>query len=228
MLTTSLPLKNKIKGIFFDLDGTLEDTAGGILATVEYICNRFDIPYAGDDKLRPYAGEGLVYLMRLCQADLADEVLQQGFLSGLLYYRQEGHRYNRPFPGVEGLLSLLDQQGIIWGIVTNKVRSIIKPSLDNLPLLPLSELIICQDDLPRHKPDPLPLKEICYRSGITPEEALFVGDSLSDMKAAEAAGLYGIFVTYGYGKYNQLKASGIKSGTIDHLDELKIWLTSTS
>ncbi|MCF6764507.1 HAD-IA family hydrolase [Thiotrichales bacterium 19S3-7] len=228
MLTTSWPLKSKVKGVFFDLDGTLEDTAGGILATVKYVCAQFDIPYAGDETLRPYAGEGLVYLMRLCQSDLDDEILQQGFMSGLIYYREEGYRHNHPFPGVKDVLALLEQQGIAWGIVTNKVRSIIKPSLDNLPRLPQSELIICQDDLPRHKPDPLPLEEICQRCGILPNEALFVGDSLNDMKAANAAGLYGVFVTYGYGNCNQLKASGIKSGIINHLDELKTWLISTN
>lgn len=226
MLTISLPVKKQVKGCFFDLDGTLEDTVLGILATVKYICQLYQIPYAGDEVLRPYAGEGLVYLMRLCQKDLSDDLLQQGFASGLSYYQKEAYRYNQPFSGVSELLIYLEKNNITWGIVTNKVRSIIQRSLDNLPSKPKAHLVICADDLPRHKPDPLPLIEICNRSHILPSEAIFVGDSLNDMKTAQAAGIDGIFVTYGYGDYKQIQAAGIKSGIINHLDELRRWLIS--
>ncbi|MCF6768044.1 HAD family hydrolase [Thiotrichales bacterium 19S11-10] len=228
MLTTSLQFKKKVKGCFFDLDGTLEDTSGGVLATVKHICQTHHIPYVGDDALRPFTGEGLMHLVKRCQPDIDQEQLELGFASGLSFYRQEGYKYNHPFPGVKPLLEFLNQNNITWGIVTNKVRSILQSSLDQLPILPKSDLVICADDLPKHKPDPMPILEVCRRGGVSPCDSIFIGDSVNDMRSAAAAGVYGVFVTYGFGDYNLVKSLNIKTGIINHLDELQTWLTSTS
>lgn len=223
MSTILLRQLKKPKACFFDLDGTLEDSAYGILKTIEYLCQKLEIIYPGDKKLRPFVGEGIISLLKLCDHTLSEEKLNQGFLWGLEYHRENAFKHTAIFSDVQALLEEIDQQKIIWGIVTNKVRSIIEPSLKRLPFKPQNDLIICADDLRYAKPHPLPLIEICQRAKIKPYEAIFIGDSVTDLKAAKSANVKAIFANYGYGNFNEAERLGFDA-TINNLEELRQWL----
>jgi phosphoglycolate phosphatase len=95
------------------------------------------------------------------------------------------------------LLEQLDERGIAWGVVTNKV------SRYTLPLIPLVGLakascVIAGDTTPHSKPHPEPLFEAARRVGLEPAQCWYVGDDLRDMQAARAAGMLSIAAGWGY------------------------------
>lgn len=93
-----------------------------------------------------------------------------------------------PFEGVEELLNTLASQGIAMGAVTSETSDEMHRGFARFAIREHMSEIITADDTERHKPDPDPLLACLERMGITPHEALYVGDSIADGQCAQAAG----------------------------------------
>jgi pyrophosphatase PpaX len=98
---------------------------------------------------------------------------------------------------MEDLLVRLRHEGRRLGIVTAKRRQTVELAFARLPIEHLFETVVGGDETERHKPDPAPLLLALERFDARPEEAAYVGDAPFDVKAAKAAGLYAIAVTWG-------------------------------
>ncbi|OQX44458.1 MAG: phosphoglycolate phosphatase, partial [Candidatus Sedimenticola endophacoides] len=123
-------------------------------------------------------------------------------------------------PGVREGLDYLKGTGIHLGCVTNKAAQFTIPLLKALGIHDEFELIISGDTLPKKKPDPLPLLHAARHFDIAPAEALMLGDSVSDTKAARAAG-FGIFcVSYGYNHGRDIREAN-PDHVIDSFVELR-------
>jgi phosphoglycolate phosphatase len=92
----------------------------------------------------------------------------------------------------------LKAQGYRLGCVTNKAAQFTLPLLKDLGVHDDFEIIISGDTLPQKKPDPAPLLHAARFFGVEPEQALMIGDSVSDVKAARAAGFQIVCMSYGY------------------------------
>ena len=95
-------------------------------------------------------------------------------------------------------LAALHERGLPLGCVTNKPRVFSERLVEALGMKPFLDILMCGDDLPRKKPDPLPLMEAARQLGFAPAEGLMVGDSRSDIRAAQAAGMPVVAVKGGY------------------------------
>jgi phosphoglycolate phosphatase len=95
-------------------------------------------------------------------------------------------------------LDYLKQAGYRLGCVTNKAEQFTVPLLKDLGVHDYFEIVVSGDSLPRKKPDPMPLLHVAEFFGVEPENALMIGDSVSDVKAARAAGFQIVCMTYGY------------------------------
>ena len=93
------------------------------------------------------------------------------------------------------------------------------PLLKDRGLRDYFELVVSGDSLPARKPDPLPLLHTCEHFGITPGQGVLVGDSANDTRAAQAAGMPVICVTYGYNQGIDIRDLE-PDAVIDSLDEL--------
>jgi pyrophosphatase PpaX len=102
-------------------------------------------------------------------------------------------------PGTVESLQALKEQGLALGVVTSKRLPIAMQGLDLFGLAPYFDLIVTMEDSPRHKPAPDPLLVAAQKLGIEPSEAIYVGDAEVDMQAAHAAGMRGVWVTWGVG-----------------------------
>jgi phosphoglycolate phosphatase len=102
------------------------------------------------------------------------------------------------YPGVAETLEALKEEGYTMAVVTNKPSPFVGPILRNLAIERHFDLIVGGEDLPRKKPDPLPLLHACDTLGHPKEKALMIGDSANDILAARAAGIPVIAVSYGY------------------------------
>ncbi len=196
MTTGAVP---RLRGVLFDLDGTLADTAPDLGGALNELLDRYGREPLPLERLRPVASSG------------ARGMLQEGFgiTPSAPYYEELREEYyqlyesrlcrdTRLFDGVEALLSVLKARDIPWGIVTNKVERFAIPLVAQMPGLAGSRCLVCGDTYDRPKPYPDPLLGAAEQLALPPADLIYVGDDERDMQAALAAGMPGAVALYGY------------------------------
>ena len=189
-------------------------------------------PPHGEAKVRDWVGNGVERLVkRALVGQLEGEPDQAEFERAYplfleLYARHNGER-SRLYPGVrEGLDRLAAGDGQL-GCVTNKAAQFTEPLLEALGIRDYFSIVISGDTLPRKKPDPLPLLHAAEHFGIDPQDALMLGDSVSDVRAARAAGFGVVCVSYGYNHGRDIGEAG-PDKVIDSFTELNNLLPPVS
>jgi phosphoglycolate phosphatase len=135
-------------------------------------------------------------------------------------YEQNTSARSTLYPGVrEGLDYLLDR-GYKLGCVTNKAERFTIPLLKEVGLFDYFKIVICGDTLERKKPDPLPLLHAARFFNTPPNQALMIGDSVSDVQAARAAGFQIVCMSYGYNHGVDIRDSS-PDAVIDSMIELQ-------
>ncbi len=129
---------------------------------------------------------------------------------------QRSHLY----PGAREALEFLKNAGIRRGCVTNKAARFTEPLLRHLGVLEDFQVVVSGDTLEKQKPDPAPLIYAARALDVAPADSLMVGDSVSDVTAARAAGFSVVCVTYGY-NHGQDVADAHPDALIDSLAELE-------
>jgi phosphoglycolate phosphatase len=215
----------RIRGVLFDLDGTLLDTAPDMGSTLNALLAEHGLPALPQATIRPHVSKGSRALVTLgfgaaSPAEHAPRI--ERFLA--LYSRRLAVD-TRPFEEVLPLLACLEEREIAWGVVTNKPSWLAQPLLQALDLLTRAGVVVCGDTLPERKPSPLPLMHASEKLGLPTAECLFVGDAELDMRAARAAGMPGIAARYGYFDASDEPEGWPTDGWIDSPLGLLRWLT---
>lgn len=188
-----------IDTVVFDLDGTVVDTVSGITHAVNVALRSHGLTEMVDEETRQFVGLGGNALVRAAleksaaSLELAAE-LQEAYLTA--YAAAPGH-LAVVYPGVEELLKRLRARGVRLALCTNKSGRITGGMLRELELDGAFDAVVSGDELPYRKPDPRHLLESVRLAGGT--AALMVGDSISDVRAARAAGAPVVCVSFGYG-----------------------------
>jgi pyrophosphatase PpaX len=180
--------------VLWDLDGTLIDSGAMILSSLRHATStvlREDVP---DERLLAAVGAGasLTEQLRGFGPEHVDELLH-----AYRAHNEPLHRNLVPCAGVLDLVRELHGEGRRLGIVTAKRRVTVQLAFDVLPLEPLFEVVVTAEDSARHKPDPEPIRVALERLGVEPDEAVYVGDSPFDVRAARAAGVASVAVGWG-------------------------------
>lgn len=186
-------------GILFDLDGTLADTAPDLAAALNRLRQEDGLPALPLEHLRPHTSSGVRGMLgaglSISPEDSRYPALQQRFLA---YYEAAICVGTTLFPGVQELLTQLEQEHIPWGIVTNKRHRYTLPLLEQLALTQRAGCIISGDTAARPKPAPDPLLLAAQQLQLAASSCLYVGDDLRDIQAGHAAGMVTVAVRYGY------------------------------
>lgn len=179
--------------VLFDLDGTVIDSGGMILASMRHASREVLGRVIADEELmHAVGGPGLEAQMRALDPERVDELVT--------VYRAHNEPLHEELvccAGMEGALERLRAEGRRLGVVTAKRRSTVELAFEHVPLGHMFETIVGGDETERHKPDPQPLLLAAERLGARPEETAYVGDSPFDIRAAKAAGMGSIAVTWG-------------------------------
>ena len=117
-------------------------------------------------------------------------------------------------------MDYLKSKGYLLGCVTNKAEQFTNPLLKKMGIYHDFRLIISGDTLDKKKPDPLPLLHGANFFNMQPNECLMLGDSVSDVRAARAAGFDIICMSYGYNHGNNIEDEN-PDLVIDSMDQLK-------
>lgn len=185
--------------IVTDLDGTVADTIGLIIASYQYALGTVLGRKASADECRDWIGMTL----RDTFADRYPDHIEELMAAYLDFNSRNATEMIRPFPGISDLVSSLIAAGGVVVVATSKRRSSAQLSLDLVGLeLPVT---VAMEDTALHKPHPEPLLLALERLGVRADQAVYLGDAVVDIKAARAAGMAVIAVTWGAGREADLR-----------------------
>jgi phosphoglycolate phosphatase len=177
--------------------------------------------------IRDFIGQGIPRLVERCLAEsglpLACAQLEPALRSFGDHYRAFNGKLSRPFPGVVEGLHRLRAASLKLACVTNKAGAFTLPLLEASGLAPLLDATVSSDDVENRKPHPEPFLYACRLLGVSPGEAVVIGDSANDAEAGRAAGCRVLLVAYGYSEgrdVNTLGADGVAATFGEAVDRI--------
>lgn len=209
--------------VMFDLDGTLLDSAPDLAAAVDAMLDRLGRPPAGLAKVQLWIGNGARVLVRRAladdmQHDAVDDAAADRALALFMELYGGSHALTRVYPGVLDSLALLRTLGVRLAVITNKPERFVAPLLADMGLGEF-DWIVGGDTLPQQKPDPAGLLHVMRQADVSAAQALFIGDSRNDIRAARAAGVGCVALSYGY-NHGEPIAAEAPDLVVDDLREL--------
>ena len=200
-----------IKAVLLDLDGTLLDTVLDLHAAANGMLADLGRPTVAVEEIRAYVGRGIPNLVKRVLAgklEAADDPTPppaDALASFKKHYEYFNGRAAKPFPGVIEGLEAFKAMGLPMGVITNKAQAFTGPLLERTGLAAYMSVTVSGDQLPKPKPDPMPLVWACGRMAVSPADTLMIGDSLHDFHAGRAAGCKVFLVPYGYNEGQDVK-----------------------
>jgi len=195
-------MKNAVSpyhGVFFDLDGTLADTAPDLVAAANQLLEARNLPLKPYEFLRPYASAGARGLLEGAFGISPEHpdfiTLRDEFFAN---YEKALLVHSKLFDGVDHLLEQLEQANLPWGIVTNKSERFANPLTDLMGLRQRAVSTVSGDTTPHSKPHPEPILHAARIANIDPTKSIYVGDDVRDVIAGKSAGMLTVAAAYGY------------------------------
>jgi phosphoglycolate phosphatase len=192
---------SRIQAMLFDLDGTLLDSAPDLVASLNWVRQSEDLAPLPVDEMACFASKGAVGLLKGGMPETNEETFETWRLRFLDHYAENSYLHSSLYDGVPELIDSLQEEGIPWGIVTNKIESLTFPIVEAANLAATTSCVVCGDTLSESKPHPAPILLACGILEVTPAHTVFVGDDLRDIQAGNAAGTQTAAVRYGYGSH---------------------------
>ena len=187
------------KGVLFDLDGTLLDSAPDFIVSLNNLLQKYNQPKLDPKIIRNHVSDGSWKLVSLgfgieeshddC-AQLREELL--------IEYEKNSLEYGSAFAGISDTLDFLLELKIPYGVVTNKPLRFAEPILTNEPTFKNCRTLVCQDHISKIKPDPEGILKGCENLGISPSDCIYIGDHIKDLEAGISAGTKVIACYFGY------------------------------
>jgi phosphoglycolate phosphatase len=195
----------ELRAVLFDLDGTLMDTADDITVILNRALAEQHLGSLSPHRVRELIGRGIPTLIARAVdrlGGITDAAVQAVLLERFHFHHDRLYRLDecsaRLYPHVAEVLGRLHGLGLKLAVVTNKRRDFAVDLLGRSGLSAWIHAVVGGDSCPRGKPDPQPLHFACDAVNVDPTRALMVGDSLTDVLAARAAGMPVVCVPYGY------------------------------
>ncbi len=220
--TRSVPRRPAM--VLVDVDGTMVDSVPDLAFSVDRMMEQLGLPTHGEAIVRHWVGNGVERLVKRALTGTLEGEPDAALFDRALpifqaIYKENTSVRSQLYPGVREALELLKARGYKLGCVTNKAAQFTEPLLADLGVASYFALVVSGDTLPEKKPNPMPLLYAAQYFGVDPEASLMVGDSISDVKAARAAGFAIVCMSYGYNHGLDIRAFG-PDAVIDSMTEL--------
>ena len=192
-----------MRTILFDWDGTIVDSMPALFEADAAICRQIGVPFDESIFRRTFSPNWRLMYRSL---GIPEERTGEAAQIWLDTFRSDR---TRPFPGTEKALARLARAGCTLGLVTGCDRAEVEPQLARLGIDWLLSVRVSADDIAAKKPDPEPLQLALELAGVAhPEDALYIGDALDDMRMAAAARVRGIGIVSMLATADDLLAAG--------------------
>ena len=217
-------MMRKPEMLLIDVDGTLVDSVPDLAWCVDTMMAELGREPCGESRVRDWVGNGVERLVRRAlvgalkgEPDEAD--FERAYPLFLALYAENTSKRSCLYPGVREGLDMLQAGNYRLGCVTNKAAQFTEPLLKDLGIYDDFSIVISGDTLTKKKPDPAPLLHGAAFFGVEPGNAMMIGDSVSDVAAARAAGFQIVCMSYGYNHGVDIRESA-PDAVIDTLTEM--------
>jgi len=199
----------RLRGVIFDLDGTLADTRADLADSVNAMLRRLALPEREDRVVWGFIGEGAERLIRRSLGPQHEERYPE---AAPIWREEYARRLLDKTRVYDGIVEVLRGPPDLRAVLTNKPGGFARQILQGLGIDGAFRAVLGGDEGPR-KPSPDGLLSLCQRLGVRPDEALMVGDSSVDIATARAAGLPVCAVLWGLGEAASLASADYISHT---------------
>lgn len=196
-----------LKGIFFDLDGTLVNSLADITAAMNKALSKFDLPGFPAEEYRYKVGNGSLILSQRClpegrkqEANALRESYSREYLAACCVRTV-------PYEGILEMLQTLRAHGLKLAVITNKPQEQAEEVMHLLPENAVDGLYGQSRRFPV-KPDPAIFHDVMHTFGMKPEEVLYCGDSAVDIEFAHNTNAKAIGCNWGFRGREELEAAG--------------------
>jgi phosphoglycolate phosphatase len=213
-----------LRGVLFDLDGTLLDTAHDMAEALNRVRVAEGLERLPFEQVRPLVSHGAPRMLRFAFGEPEParyESLRARFLD---FYRGALAVHTRLFDGFERVLKTIEASDLLWGVVTNKPGWLAMPLLQELGLATRCSCMVAGDTLAERKPHPLPLLHAARLLSLEPSECVYVGDAERDVQAARNAGMIPLVAGFGYLAEGEDPAAWHPDAVFAKPEELLDWL----
>lgn len=200
------PITRRVTALLWDIDGTLIDTTELVINGLDHVYRKFigkTLPY---DEIRALVGIPLVKQLQVFGDFATIGSTQEEMEREFIRFWEERKDQERVLPAVTSTLIRGFQAGVKTGLVTSKNLSEIANTLPRLGIADYVDCIVSSDDVRNPKPDPEGILLALRRMEVKPDDAIFIGDSVYDMRAGRDAGVRRCAVTWGAATIKDLMA----------------------
>ena len=200
----------RIKLVVFDLDGTLADTLPDIAGALEKVTAKYGEYGDLQQLVRKSIGTGAKKLVeRVFDAlGISKEHLEEDLAEYRALYAKDSCIDTVLYPNTLKVLEELKKRGIAMAVATMKPRESTKEVLEKMGIADYFSLVLSADDMQAPKPDPWSVYTCAKHVGVSPEQALMIGDSMTDVGAGKASGAVSVAVLGGYSDREKMLKSG--------------------
>ena len=214
-----------IKGVLFDLDGTLLDTAPDMADALNAQRAQHQLAPLPFAVIRPYVGYGTRALLKIgFEIDDTHANYQAMAAEYLDLYEQHIIKKTAFFPHVEQVLTELDAASLPWGIVTNKPKRFAHPLFDAFGLVNRAACLVCGDTLPKRKPHPDQILYAAAHMQFNTSDLVYVGDTDIDVAASKQANMPALVALYGYIHADENPYAWQANGYLQSILDIIPWL----
>lgn len=211
--------------IVFDWDGTLMDSAGLIVDSIQAAARDLGLTPPTNERARHVIGLGLGEALRYAVPELEDARHEELADRYRFHYLALDHELAL-FEGVPAMVESLGTAGHVLAIATGKSRKGLERALESSGLGPLFHGTRCADEC-HSKPHPQMLEELMAEFGIGPDATLMIGDTTHDLLMAQNAGVASVGVTHGAHTVEALTTAA-PLHLADNVEELRQWLRANA
>ncbi|MBP7951035.1 MAG: HAD family hydrolase [Verrucomicrobiales bacterium] len=199
-----------VKAVIFDLDGTLLDTLEDLADSMNEALASMGFPVHAVERYRYFVGDGVQMLTErtLPEEHRTPDILAEVRVRYRAAYGRNWKSKSRPYDGILPALECLRQCGLPLAILSNKPQQFTELCMEHFFPNDLFYPIFGAREQVERKPSPDGALEIANLLGIQPGEMAFIGDTLTDMRTAVAAGMRRIGVAWGFRPVEELLANG--------------------
>ena len=215
----------RYKAVLFDMDGTVLDTLDDLTNAVNHVLSQYSMPPRSRQDVAHFLGNGAAHLLRMSVIPgTTEETLREMLGVYQPWYDSHCAILTAPYPGILPLMETLRAAGVKQAVISNKQDSAVK-RLAKAHFPGLLETAVGESAAVRRKPNPDAVLAALREMHVSPEEAVYVGDTEVDLRTAENARLDCAPVGWGFRTEEELQAAG--AGRVFHsAEELGSWLTS--